>query len=78
MNINDYRRAMDRIAPDAKLKERIMNLTKRKYRPARRVFTVALAAALTLACLFTVALAASPELGTAGLITHSGRSRTTS
>ena len=67
MNINDYRRAMDRIAPDAKLKERIMNLTKRKYRPARRVFTVALAAALTLACLFTVALAASPELRTAVL-----------
>lgn len=67
MNINDYRRAMDRIAPDAKLKERIMNQTKRKYRPARRVFTVALAAALTAACLATVALAASPELRTAVL-----------
>lgn len=67
MNINDYRRAMDRIAPDAKLKERIMDQTKRKYRPARRVFTVALAAALTAACLATVALAASPELRTAVL-----------
>lgn len=69
MNINDYRRAMDRIVPDAALKERIMNQnnTKKKYTPARRVLTVALAAALTIACLFTVAFAASPELRTAVL-----------
>lgn len=69
MNINDYRRAMDRIAPDDKLKERIMNQKniKKKHTPARRVLTVALAAALTAACLITVALAASPELRTAVL-----------
>ena len=67
MNINDYRRAMDRLAPDAKLKERIMNQTKRKHSPARRMFTVALAAALSAACLVTAALAASPELRTAVL-----------
>ena len=66
MNINDYRRAMDRIVPDDALKERIMNQknTKKKYNPARRVFTVALAAALSVTCLATVALAASPELRT--------------
>lgn len=69
MNINDYRRAMDRIVPDAALKERIMNQknTKKKYTPARRVFTVALAAVLSVTCLATVALAASPELRTAVL-----------
>lgn len=69
MNINDYRRAMDRIVPDAALKERIMNQknTKKKYTPARRVFTVALAAALSVTCLATVAFAASPELRTAVL-----------
>lgn len=33
-----------------------------RYIPVRRVLTYALAATLTLACLFTVALAASPEL----------------
>lgn len=69
MNINDYRRVMDRLVPDAALKERIMNQKniKKKYTPARRVLTVALAAALTIACLFTVAFAASPELRTAVL-----------
>ena len=48
MNINDYRRAMDRLVPDAALKERIMNQKniKKKHTPARRVFTAALAAAL--------------------------------
>lgn len=53
MNINDYRRVMDRLVPDAALKERIMNQKniKKKYTPARRVLTVALAAALTIACL---------------------------
>lgn len=44
-----------------------MNQTKRKHNPARRVFTVALAAALSVTCLATVALAASPELRTAVL-----------
>ena len=69
MNINDYRRAMDRIVPDAALKERIMNQknTKKKYIPVRRVVNGVLAAALAVACLFTVALAASPELRTAVL-----------
>ncbi len=69
MNINDYRRAMDRLVPDAALKERIMNQKniKKKHTPARRVFTAALAAALTIACLITVALAASPELRAAVL-----------
>ncbi|MCI9157235.1 MAG: hypothetical protein HFF44_09925, partial [Lawsonibacter sp.] len=69
MNINDYRRGMDRISPDPQLKERIMNQknAKKKYTPARRVFTVALAAALSVTCLATVAFAASPELRTAVL-----------
>ena len=69
MNINDYRRAMDRLIPDAALKERIMNQknTKKKYTPARRVFTIALAAALSVTCLASVAFAASPELRTAVL-----------
>ena len=67
MNINDYRRGMDRITPDTDLKERIMNQTKKKYIPIHRTLTVALAAALTAACLFTAALAASPELRTAVL-----------
>lgn len=67
MNINDYRRGMDKIVPDTALKERIMNQTKRTYTPARRVFTIALAAALSVTCLATAALAASPELRTAVL-----------
>lgn len=67
MNMNDYRRAMDRIAPDPELKERIMNQKMKKRIPARRVVNVLLAAALALTCLFTVALAASPELRTAVL-----------
>ncbi len=64
MNINDYRKAMDHLIPDQELKERVMNqkASQRQYIPVRRVLTGALAAALTLACLFTVALAASPEL----------------
>lgn len=67
MKINDYRRGMDKIVPDIELKERIMNQTKRKHRSVRRVFTVALAAALTVTCLATVAFAASPELRAAVL-----------
>lgn len=67
MNIYDYRRAMDRIAPDEALKECIMNQTKKKHIPARRVLNGLLAAALTVACLFTVAFAASPAFRTAVL-----------
>lgn len=68
MNINDYRRGMDRIAPAPELKERIMmNQNTKKRIPARRVINGLLAAALALACLFTAALAASPELRTAVL-----------
>ncbi len=69
MNINDYRQAMDKILPDPALKERIMNQknTKKKYTPARRVLTVALAAALSVTCLTAVAFAASPELRAAVL-----------
>lgn len=69
MNINDYRRAMDRITPNDDLKERIMehdNTVKKRF-PARRAFTGVLAAAITIACLFTAALAASPEFRTAVL-----------
>lgn len=69
MNINDYRRAMDQIVPDAALKERIMNQnnTKKRYIPVRRTVNVLLAAALTAACLFTAAFAASPKFRTAVL-----------
>lgn len=67
MNINDYRRAMDRITPDPELKERIMNQKLKKRIPARRAVNGLLAAALALACLVTAALAASPELRTAVL-----------
>lgn len=69
MNINDYRRGMDKILPDPKLKERIMKQTneKKKYIPVRRVVNGLLAAALAAACLFTAALAASPDLRTAML-----------
>ena len=67
MNVNDYRRAMDRIAPDPELKERIMNQNTKKRIPVRRVVRCLMAAALALACLFTAALAASPQLRTAVL-----------
>ena len=67
MNMNDYCRAMDRVVPNNELKERIMNQPKKKYTPIRRVFTLALAAALTATCLATAAFAASPELRTAVL-----------
>lgn len=67
MNMNDYRRAMDRVVPDPELKERIMNQKPKKHIPARRAARCLLAAALALACLFTAALAASPELRTAVL-----------
>ena len=64
MNSNDYRNAMDRIVPSRELKGRILrqNTSQRRYLPVRRVLTGALAAVLTLSCLFTIAMAASPEL----------------
>ena len=69
MNINDYRKAMDHVIPNHELKERIMNkkTSQKRYIPVRRVLACALAAVLTLTCLFTIALAASPELRTAVL-----------
>ena len=68
MNINDYRRAMDRITPNEQLKERIMDQKNiRKHTTARRAVNVLLAAALTAACLFTAAFAANPEFRTAVL-----------
>lgn len=69
MNINDYRKAMDQIIPNHALKERIMSqkTSQKRYIPVRRIFTGALAAVLALVCLFTAALAASPELRTAVL-----------
>lgn len=68
MNINDYRRAMDQIVPDTELKERIMNQkSTRKHAPARRAVNILLAAAVTAACLFTAAFAASPDFRTAVL-----------
>lgn len=69
MNINNYRKAMDHIVPDHELKDRIMKskTPQKQYVPVRRVFAYAVAAVLTLSCLFTVALAANPELRTAVL-----------
>ena len=68
MNINDYRRAMDRLVPAPELKESIMmQKSPRNSISPRRVVNGVLAAALAVACLFTVALAASPELRTAVL-----------
>lgn len=69
MNINDYCEAMNHVIPDPELKERIMNskTTQKWHLPVRRVLIRTLAAVLTLSCLLTVALAASPELRTAVL-----------
>ena len=69
MNINDYRKAMDHVLPNPEIKERIMRpqAPRKQYVPVRRALTCALAAVLTLTCLFTFALAASPELRTAVL-----------
>ena len=69
MNIDDYRRGMDRIAPSLELKERIMmqRTDRKRFVPVRQVARGVLAAALTVACLATVAFAASPELRTAVL-----------
>lgn len=69
MNINDYKKAMDQILPNDGLKARIMAQapSQQRYIPVRRTLSYALAAVLTLTCLFTAALAASPELRTAVL-----------
>lgn len=66
MNSKDYRKAMECFEPDpflrARLGEAVENARSVRSRPARRVFTVALAAALALACTMAAALAVSPEL----------------
>lgn len=66
MNSKDYRKAMECFEPDpflrARLGEAVENARPVRSRPARRVFTVALAAALALACTMAAALAVSPEL----------------
>ena len=57
MNINDYRDALNEITPNNELKEHIMNMKtpQKRYISTRRVFAYALAAVMTLTCLFTVA-----------------------
>lgn len=64
MNIGDYRKAMDHIIPNHELKVRIISqaTSQKQYVPLRRILACALVAVLTMTCLFTVALAASPEL----------------
>lgn len=60
---------MNHVIPNPELKERIMNskTTQKQYVPIRRILTRTLAAVMALSCLFTVALAASPDLRTAVL-----------
>ncbi len=69
MNINDYRKAMDHIAPNNELKERIMyqKTFQKRYAPVHRILASTLMAVLMLTCAASVALAASPELRTAVL-----------
>lgn len=69
MNINDYRDAMNNVTPDRRLKERIMDLKapQRRYIPVYRIVSGTLVAVLALTSLFTVAMAASPELRNAVL-----------
>ena len=64
MNINDYRKAMDHIVPNNELKRRIMHeeTFQKRYVPVRRILVGTLMATLMLACVASVALAASPEL----------------
>jgi len=69
MNREEYRSALDRLTPDSGLKERIEASLKAERRPVktfplRRGLSVALAAALVLACTMAGALAVSPELRT--------------
>lgn len=69
MNINDYRKAMDHINPNKKLKERIMQgkTSQKQYVPVYRILASTLAVVFMLTCMASVALAASPELRTAVL-----------
>lgn len=66
MNSKDYRKAMECLEPDpflrARLAAAVENARPVRSRPMRQVFTVALAAALALACTMAAALAVSPEL----------------
>ena len=66
MNSKDYRKAMECFEPDpflrARLAAAVENARPVRSRPMRQVFTVALAAALALACTMAAALAVSPEL----------------
>lgn len=66
MNSKDYRNAMECFEPDPFLRDRLAEAVEKnrpvRVRPARRAFTVALAAALALACTMAAALAVSPEV----------------
>lgn len=69
MNQNEYRNALDQLTPDSGMKERIASSLRAERRPVkrfplRRGLSVALAAALVLACTVMGALAVSPELRT--------------
>jgi len=69
MNREEYRSALDQLTPDSGLKDRIAASLQTERRPARvrpirRGLSVALAAALVLACTMVGALAVSPELRT--------------
>lgn len=66
MNSKDYRNAVDCFEPDPFLRARLAAAVEKarpaRSHPVRRVFAVALAAALALACTMAAALAVSPEL----------------
>lgn len=65
MKMTDYCRGMDKLTPGDQLRERILALSApagRRAASPRRVLRWALAAALALVCLFSAALAVSPEL----------------
>lgn len=71
MNLEEYKGALDRLAPGPDLKDRIRNTLDASAplsRPRRRrAGLTALAAAAAVACTFLIAMAASPELRTAVL-----------
>ncbi len=69
MNRNEYQNALDQLTPDSGLKDRIEANLQAERRPVkafplRRGLSVALAAALVLACTVVGVLAVSPELRT--------------
>ena len=71
MNLEEYKGALDRLAPAPDLKDRIrdtLDASAPLSRPRRRrAGLTALAAAAAVACTFLVAMTASPELRTAVL-----------